>query len=75
MVGDYKLRVNACNPTFLLVPWKSSVLTQQNLNDIKDHNISTHFMMKKEDCAFIEMWADNLGWTSDVMVNITGSGM
>ncbi len=57
---------------YFAVPWKTSFLTKQNLDDIKDNNISTYFTIKKEECTLVELWAEDLGWTAGHSVNITG---
>ncbi len=59
---------------FFTVPWKSHVLTQQNLDNIKDKDNSTRFTMNKAECSYIELWAENLGWKFHFIVNISGKG-
>ncbi len=59
---------------FFTVPWKSSILSQQDLDAIKDKDNSTFVMMDKTKCSYIELWAQKLGWEFKFMVNITGRG-
>ncbi len=56
------------------VPWKSYILTEQNLANIKDNNDSTYITINKAECSLVELWLDDLNANSSLGVNINGIG-
>ncbi len=55
--------------------WKSSILTERDIENIKDDSTLTKFKINKKECSLIELLADDFEVTSSIKVNITGTGL